>query len=249
MKTTAWITPAGAGKTLLFFGGQCVVRDHPRRCGENVYLQANWLHCRGSPPQVRGKRDIQAECADGRGITPAGAGKTIAVNSLRSQVRDHPRRCGENLVFCHGRLCAAGSPPQVRGKPVIIDELQLSDGITPAGAGKTTDYCSCNNIHKDHPRRCGENHTMRDVLHRESGSPPQVRGKPLDRTEIGKISRITPAGAGKTCCSSSNQTPLQDHPRRCGENFAGCVNRLNCFGITPAGAGKTSWDSSDLIPV
>ena len=157
MKTTAWITPAGAGKTLLFFGGQCVVRDHPRRCGENVYLQANWLHCRGSPPQVRGKRDIQAECADGRGITPAGAGKTRVDGNWLAKHKDHPRRCGENYCCKFAPLASAGSPPQVRGKPGLLSWSALCRWITPAGAGKTYSrqlgYCG----RSDHPRRCGEN--------------------------------------------------------------------------------------------
>ena len=71
--------------------------------------------------------------------------------------------------------------------------------------------------------------------------------------------RITPAGAGKTSDAPSNEAPVRDHPRRCGENAdkmaaeefeagsppqvrgklrARCrlhdINR-----ITPAGAGKT----------
>ena len=71
--------------------------------------------------------------------------------------------------------------------------------------------------------------------------------------------RITPAGAGKTRDNQHPPPARQDHPRRCGENFATCV--ASCFfagsppqvrgklqaivdalpqiRITPAGAGKT----------
>ena len=45
----------------------------------------------------------------------------------------------------------------MRGKPVIIDELQLSDGITPADAGKTLTTSRSYSMLWDHPRGCGEN--------------------------------------------------------------------------------------------
>ena len=93
-----------------------------------------------------------------------------------------------------------------------------------------------------------------------SGSPPQVRGKPYI-TEIEKrLSRITPAGAGKTGNSYLRLCPFWDHPRRCGENGRQvCLLRCklgsppqvrgkpavrrdttSMLGITPAGAGKTN---------
>ena len=131
--------------------------------------------------------------------------------------------------------------------------------ITPAGAGKTNEMKR--NIYKDgdHPRRCGENQTAGSVSRGSPGSPPQVRGKRGKRLRLSASWRITPAGAGKTCCSSSSQTPLQDHPRRCGENgnywsvimySSGSPPQVrgkpkapqatsDAVGITPAGAGKT----------
>ena len=53
------------------------------------------------------------------------------------------------------------------------------------------------------------------------------------------IPRITPAGAGKTRRSAAFFRSVRDHPRRCGENAAGCPWRVSRAGITPAGAGKT----------
>ena len=49
------ITPAGAGKTDGDFADTLIARDHPRRCGENLYVAAARLCSPGSPPQVRGK--------------------------------------------------------------------------------------------------------------------------------------------------------------------------------------------------
>ena len=71
------------------------------------------------------------------GITPADAGKTFTAANRTRLEQDHPRGCGENDGGMWIKPASPGSPPRMRGKPVIIDELQLSDGITPADAGKT----------------------------------------------------------------------------------------------------------------
>ncbi len=111
------ITPAGAGKTFRRRQSFRTNMDHPRRCGENqTHLPAAEMK-QGSPPQVRGKRaDSTGTLACVR-ITPAGAGKTSQTNRTVMLSWDHPRRCGENLRDWVARNAAAGSPPQVRGKP------------------------------------------------------------------------------------------------------------------------------------
>ena len=73
----------------------------------------------GSPPQVRGKPPEKLPESLIQRITPAGAGKTLNLNTSREEVTDHPRRCGENSF------------------PVSLSVQ--SAGITPAGAGKTED--------------------------------------------------------------------------------------------------------------
>ena len=92
------------------------------------------------------------------------------------------------------------------------------------------------------------------------GSPPQVRGKLDVIACVDYFHRITPAGAGKTDYTSTVSARVQDHPRRCGENFRnnpvaenipgsppqvrGKHSYMCCGGIrdriTPAGAGKTN---------
>ena len=71
------------------------------------------------------------------GITPAGAGKTIAVENPVGFMKDHPRRCGENNIRSAYLGNFAGSPPQVRGKLHFGYSAILPIRITPAGAGKT----------------------------------------------------------------------------------------------------------------
>ena len=70
------ITPACAGKTLTFSKNLLKVEDHPRVCGENLVILIP-RHCEiGSPPRVRGKRELLVFTLFGVRITPACAGKT-----------------------------------------------------------------------------------------------------------------------------------------------------------------------------
>ena len=192
------ITPAGAGKTLLFANFRAFQWDHPRRCGENSILLKLHVAAEGSPPQVRGKPERNISGRSGFGITPAGAGKTASCSLPSRPLKDHPRRCGENRIFnflfCH----RYGSPPQVRGK---LCKKQLR----PAA-------------NQDHPRRCGENENDGFTLGKIIGSPPQVRGKQFAPESTAPLRRITPAGAGKTRQVELCLMKQKDHPRRCGEN-------------------------------
>ena len=152
------ITPAGAGKTTHGMSVAWDCWDHPRRCGENCYsLQ---------PKRKRAR------------ITPAGAGKTRRQSRKSVTARDHPRRCGENGLSEGERQASTGSPPQVRGKHNTDSRKPLEGRITPAGAGKTTGDSRRLSGAKDHPRRCGENLCSNRDRCLQSGSPPQVRGKP-----------------------------------------------------------------------
>ena len=139
----------------------------------------------------------------------------------------------------------------MRGKPGDPAFPPHAPGITPAGAGKTI---------------TASGHKSSSV-----GSPPQVRGKLKHNIAKRILSGITPAGAGKTSRRKVERMIVEDHPRRCGENFRdkrkdpdklgsppqvrGKRTYPKAFaagaGITPAGAGKTkrrkqkrtlSWD-------
>ena len=205
-----------------------------------MFCRRSTAIAKGSPPQVRGKLSRTPKHSRDPGITPAGAGKTDGFSPRTRGVRDHPRRCGENVSPRPNLSPLSGSPPQVRGK--------LSTGLNP---------CSPN---WDHPRRCGENQPDRRQQYRPAGSPPQVRGKLLASEDLDELARITPAGAGKTRAVCRTAVFIRDHPRRCGENnmiqHLGLVYRgsppqvrgkpasVGAFTaarrITPAGAGKTS---------
>ena len=114
------------------------------------------------------------------GITPADAGKTIAVVKNASSREDHPRGCGENAANTYIEDMNLGSPPRMRGK--LIKSAVLVG------------------FRQDHPRGCGENVRKDETGKEKIGSPPRMRGKPgRSACPLSEL-RITPADAGKTGC-------------------------------------------------
>ena len=111
-----------------------------------------------------------------------------------------------------------GSPPPLRGKPLLSLLFSSILRITPAPAGKTKQWILHRLKHRDHPRTCGENLHGEIVEIVAQGSPPHLRGKQFRKNKIGILRRITPAPAGKTRPSNEIEIFYQDHPRTCGEN-------------------------------
>ena len=71
------ITPAYAGKTLLFFAADGVAWDHPRVCGKDCLNYFPILGKQGSPPRMRERHAGGGMIMWHYRITPAYAGKTI----------------------------------------------------------------------------------------------------------------------------------------------------------------------------
>ena len=167
---------------------------------------------------MRGKHNGGGTVRAAPRITPAHAGKTCSLRLESSPRPDHPRACGEN-TFCRSRATfPSGSPPRMRGKPVLSFPLRHDVRITPAHAGKTELERLMPLIKSDHPRACGENTDFSTPKKSASGSPPRMRGKLLCIDEVFELVRITPAHAGKTVLLTFTLLPAPDHPRACGEN-------------------------------
>ena len=106
-------------------------------CGEHVFGAGTFFELSGSPPHVRGTQVIpKREWVDNR-ITPACAGNTGKAIILKSEIRDHPRMCGEHSVVSQPPLSFEGSPPHVRGTPSSALHEDCQHRITPACAGNT----------------------------------------------------------------------------------------------------------------
>ena len=105
---------------------------------------------------MRGKVIVRSRNAVQIGITPAYAGKSARILKRRTEKRDHPRVCGEKLKFGTNVTKNPGSPPRVRGREHKQEALMLSEGITPAYAGKSNTLSESDPNYWDHPRVCGE---------------------------------------------------------------------------------------------
>ena len=167
--------PAYAGKSRKngsYGGGK---KDHPRMCGEKVLYSFGLKQVSGITPA--GKAGYWVKDAQGRGITPACAGKRKRKTGLRRQAKDHPRMCGEKRHTFVSIESGVGSPPHVRGKgPLHLLRCRVK-GITPACAGKSV-WSRLNRVRlADHPRMCGEKRNSRNRYNYRPGSPPHVRGK------------------------------------------------------------------------
>ena len=90
------IIPACAGNTCLRRRLSANYRDHPRVCGEHLRSAWHIAVAKGSSPRVRGTLGVRGSGCRGRGIIPACAGNTCLRPTHRSNLRDHPRVCGEH---------------------------------------------------------------------------------------------------------------------------------------------------------
>ena len=134
-----------------------------------------------------------------------------------------------------------GITPAYAGKVDVVHLPVVFRGITPACAGKSTQYfpaCSCI---WDHPRVCGEKLSTTSTDIHPAGSPSRVRGKADFPVRCREHSRITPACAGKSSLMLLWSGPLRDHPRVCGKKFHPASDRK-------LGRVRGTKRSSDLSP-
>ena len=212
------ITPAYAGKSLLFRTECRIGRDHPRVCGEKGQRQA------GKHSKI--------------GITPAYAGKSVILLSTMYSSGDHPRVCGEKRFQRLAKNQRRGSPPRMRGKATLFTLTCHGFRITPAYAGKSVDVYAKMIANEDHPRVCGEKLACSISQEGCRGSPPRVRGKVKSYLNIAGATRITPACAGKSCIRPVLKPCLGGSPPRVRGKVAVQSSVEDQFRITPACAGK-----------
>ena len=80
------ITPAYAGKSASALQVSFYLEDHPRLCGEKRYMWLAHINNVGSPPPMRGKVLNHKRDGRTRGITPAYAGKSVALVGVCHEV-------------------------------------------------------------------------------------------------------------------------------------------------------------------
>ena len=126
----------------------------------------------------------------------------------------------------------------MRGKVSFGDNSDLTDGITPAYAGKRALPCSRARLWRDHPRVCGEKPGDYIGYRLAAGSPPRMRGKVEELLKRKYKERITPAYAGKSCVALLSACLHKDHPRVCGEKCSSNDFVKELSGSPPRMRGK-----------
>ena len=192
------LIPAHAGKTLRQRRPRPRQRAHPRSRGENP----SWIWClprrRGSSPLTRGKHGPAERTPAPEGLIPAHAGKTGTYGARLPHPTAHPRSRGENRVRADGHGRRRGSSPLTRGKLQMTYNLDLTEGLIPAHAGKTIRDRGRLGLRRSHPRSRGENSHVIRMSPSAFGSSPLTRGKRGGGRRSRRGGRLIPAHAGKT---------------------------------------------------
>ena len=131
----------------------------------------------GSSPLTRGKLGCPAHAGRTPGLIPAHAGKTTTSTPSRPTSRAHPRSRGENGGTQEGAHLGQGSSPLTRGKRAVAHELNHTNGLIPAHAGKTGGSSIPPGLDWAHPRSRGENSGSAYAEAEPVGSSPLTRGK------------------------------------------------------------------------
>ena len=188
---------------------------------------------------MRGKVASHRRTARNERITPAYAGKRCELPKFCPYCKDHPRLCGEKLIWCGVLSVKTGSPPPMRGKVKFKMPLIFIYRITPAYAGKRATMWIPSAFAKDHPRLCGEKAYFSMSSSSLKGSPPPMRGKVVVSIRGTGEGGITPAYAGKSAFQKRSYThtegsppPMRGKVPVCGDVLAGV------YGSPPPMRGK-----------
>ena len=233
------ITPAYAGKSPPAERSGPIRWDHPRVCGEKMDAATIQSGNAGSPPRMRGKDRRAVQGGIPAGITPAYAGKSPVVRERFLPAQDHPRVCGEKRSAGLGGRDGLGSPPRMRGKDRKDTDDAGIERITPAYAGKRQPDGQRRQLHRDHPRVCGEKSLPPRPMRAQRGSPPRMRGKENSSPKRLPTIGITPAYAGKSIRTRTGTSAPRGSPPRMRGKVTATPANAGATGITPAYAGKS----------
>ena len=128
----------------------------------------------------------------------------------------------------------------MRGKHRNCRQYAYQHRITPADAGKTPSVKTITFTRQDHPRGCGENNVIDEIVTGIMGSPPRMRGKPNAPPDKHKANRDHPRGCGENVIKSGMLMSLIGSPPRMRGKRIVQPLYLPVARITPADAGKTT---------
>ena len=166
-------------------------------------------------------------------------GKTSGSLLYPNARRNRPRVCraplGSSTNVCCKRITLAHA-----GKTFRVGSNIGGVPDHPRSCGENASLNQVLRINAGSPRACGENFNAVSFYDYKKGSPPRMRGKPAVQLMRIDDAGITPARAGKTCYSVSQNMATKDHPRACGENLYVFFMGNQCGGSPPRVRGKQS---------
>ncbi len=136
-----------------------------------------------------------------------------------SQIRVHPRVCGERRPDPHAEFKQAGSSPRVWGTLPIDRSSQKMERFIPACVGNARPARSRLTASTVHPRVCGERSTTTTTTLGGCGSSPRVWGTRSPCPPNASLPRFIPACVGNASAQRGSQCHPAVHPRVCGERF------------------------------
>ena len=215
-----------------------VCSTHPRVGGEDAYVGSLPYCDVDSPPRGRGRQRRHHGERRRRRLTPAWAGKTALAGHRSGGASTHPRVGGEDGGVRAWGVSTGDSPPRGRGRRFAACESVGAPRLTPAWAGKTRHDPRRRGIQPTHPRVGGEDRftSQPDAIHDDS--PPRGRGRPPGARRRPRGGRLTPAWAGKTCCTTCRRRAPTTHPRVGGEDRNTTGGSTLCSDSPPRGRGR-----------
>ena len=187
---------------------------------------------------MRGEGVLGKDGGGAVGIIPAGAGRRQSGRGGHCGPQDHPRGCGEKPAIGVRARTARGSSPRVRGEEDYASDAAKASRIIPAGAGRSFHIGFDGADYRDHPRGCGEKHSLLVGRRLPQGSSPRVRGEVVCTRGATVGSRIIPAGAGRSHRVHIALGIGGDHPRGCGEKAKNLRQDLLSQGSSPRVRGE-----------
>ena len=189
--------PACAGKPRVRSRRTARLWVHPRVCGEARFRRQRRRRPSGPSPRVRGSRHRAPALDLFVGSIPACAGKPGATGTPRTDLRVHPRVCGEAPLPPVPDGMVRGPSPRVRGSPRPAASSRPSSRSIPACAGKPRRTQILNTMVRVHPRVCGEAVAAAMSAADATGPSPRVRGSRVAKTRPLAHRGSIPACAGK----------------------------------------------------
>ncbi len=234
------LTPAQAGRTNDSVNVSPLLRAHPRAGGADFSMDPGEVAGKGSPPRRRGGPGLVGQAGDGRGLTPAQAGRTLRARGGRRGMVAHPRAGGADGVRLPDVAPRPGSPPRRRGGRRNRPAPVRADGLTPAQAGRTSSVCAWISGARAHPRAGGADPSGTTGVDVNVGSPPRRRGGPNTTASGAAGARAHPRAGGADAALEVGPAWTTGSPPRRRGGRRRSTRRLRGSGLTPAQAGRTN---------